>query len=165
MTDSGIHIRPGRLADETALLDLLPRLAEFELSPQRDPKDLWSSDAKLLSAVLRDEAPESFLLVAADAASDAPAGCALVTLQGEFMSGTPGAHLQAIAVMPGYEGRGIGRRLLDAIEHEARARGARSMTLHVFTANERAHRLYEAVGYESEVQRCIKWLDEETAHE
>lgn len=158
MTDSSLQIRAAQLRDEAVLLALLPRLAEFELAPQRNPDDLWHSDAELLQRALRGEAPETFVYVAADAQSDAPAGMAMVTLQGEFMSGAPGAHLQALAVVPGFEGRGVGTTLLAAAEAEATRRGAQSMTLHVFTKNHRAHRLYEALGYDSEVQRCIKWL-------
>ncbi len=158
MTDSSLQIRAAALRDEAVLLALLPRLAEFELAPQRNPDDLWQSDAKLLQRVLRNDAPDTFVYVAADAETDAPAGMAMVTLQGEFMSGAPGAHLEVLAVVQGFEGRGVGTTLLAAAEAEAARRGAQSLTLHVFTKNYRAHRLYEALGYDSEVQRCIKWL-------
>ena len=139
---------------------MLPRLAEFELSERRNGNDLWHSDAELVIKHLAGDAPQCLLLVAEDQRS-APfqvAGMALVSLQGEFMSHEPSSHLEAIVVAEGFEGRGVGRKLLSAAETAAKARGAQSMTLHVFNANRRAHQLYESVGFESEMQRCIKWF-------
>lgn len=157
----GVRIRPAVVADETAILAMLPRLAEFELSPRRNSTDLWHSDAELVVAYLAGDAPQCFLLVAEDTRAQPPqvAGMALVSLQGEFMSHEPSSHLEAIAVATGMEGRGVGRALLEAAEQGARERGAQSMTLHVFNANTRAHKLYEAIGFESEMQRCIKWFE------
>ena len=159
--NKGVHIRPGTPADESALLALLPRLAEFELSPRRNSTDLWHSDAALVVEHLTGDAPQCLLLVAEDTLvqPSAVVGLALVSMQGEFMSHEPGSHLEAIAVAKGTEGRGVGRALLEAAELGARERGAQSMTLHVFNANERAHQLYESIGFESEMQRCIKWFE------
>lgn len=158
--DEGILIRAGIPADEDALLAMLPRLAEFELSERRNSTDLWHSDADLVSKHLAGDAPQCLLFVAEDCSAATPtiAGMALVSMQGEFMSHEPSSHLEAIVVATGFEGRGVGRKLLSAAEAGARARGAESMTLHVFNANRRAHKLYESVGFESEMQRCIKWF-------
>lgn len=63
------------------------------------------------------------------------------------------AHVQAIhglAVAPAYQRRGIARQLLLAAADEARRRSARRLTLRVFATNERARRLYEATGFETE---------------
>ncbi len=45
-----------------------------------------------------------------------------------------------------------------AVEDEARARGAHSMTLHVFGNNRRARALYAKIGYDEELIRAIKHL-------
>ncbi|MGI9323922.1 MAG: GNAT family N-acetyltransferase [Pseudomonadales bacterium] len=158
MKNQGIRIRRGRPADEAALLALLPRLAQFKLSPRRRPEDLWHGDAQLVKAHLAGQAPQCLLLVAEDAEQAAVAGFALVTLQPEFTGHDPGAHLEVLVVADGFEGRGVGRQLLVQAETAAKAKGAQSITLHVFNENQRAHRLYEASGYQSEIQRCIKWL-------
>lgn len=160
MKNQGIRIRRGRPADEAALLALLPRLAQFKLSPQRRPEDLWQGDAQLVKAHLAGKAAHCLLLVAEDS-QETPAtvaGFALVSLQPEFTGHDPGAHLEVLVVADGFEGRGVGRQLLADAETAAKAKGAQSMTLHVFNENQRAHRLYEASGYQSEIQRCIKWL-------
>ena len=43
-------------------------------------------------------------------------------------------------------------------EREAKARGALSITLNVFSRNQRALKLYERLGFDAEIQRCIKIL-------
>jgi ribosomal-protein-alanine N-acetyltransferase len=56
-------------------------------------------------------------------------------------------RLTSIAVSPETSGSGIGRRLLDAAESEARAAGCARMRLEVRADNAPARRLYEAAGY------------------
>jgi ribosomal protein S18 acetylase RimI-like enzyme len=55
--------------------------------------------------------------------------------------------INGIAVDPARQGQGIGRALIDAAISEARSRGARRLTLRVFSPNERARRLYESAGF------------------
>ncbi len=60
----------------------------------------------------------------------------------------PGEFLMdGIFVKPEAQGRGIGTRLLAAIEAEARARGARHVRLDVIDINPRARTLYERCGF------------------
>jgi ribosomal protein S18 acetylase RimI-like enzyme len=59
-------------------------------------------------------------------------------------------HVTGLAVAPSFEGRGAGRALMEALIELARERGGRRMTLRVFSANERARRLYEKLGFEVE---------------
>ena len=82
----------------------------------------------------------------------------MVTLRPELLSRAPSAHLEALAVAEGFEGRGLGGRLLAAAESDAGEQGAQSLTLHVFAVNERARRLYEKAGFEGELMRYIKEL-------
>lgn len=56
-------------------------------------------------------------------------------------------ELQGLAVDPVVEGRGIGRRLLDASVDQARERGARKLSLRVLAPNSNARRLYESAGF------------------
>jgi len=59
-------------------------------------------------------------------------------------------QISGIAVDPSRRRRGVGRALLDAAVAEARARGARRLTLHVLAGNDAAVRLYRAAGFETE---------------
>jgi ribosomal protein S18 acetylase RimI-like enzyme len=63
-------------------------------------------------------------------------------------------RINGLAVSPDHQRRGVGRALLEAAAREAKARGARRLTLGVFGPNESARRLYESAGFVVEgVQR------------
>ena len=70
----------------------------------------------------------------------------------------PLINVHDMTVIASYRGQGIGRVLLDAVESEARRRGACKITLEVLSGNEPAKRLYLALGY-GDYQ-----LDTETGH-
>ena len=57
------------------------------------------------------------------------------------------ARLNAISVLPGLHGRGIGSLLLQHAESVAREDGAISLTLMTAETNTRARRLFNAAGY------------------
>jgi ribosomal protein S18 acetylase RimI-like enzyme len=59
-------------------------------------------------------------------------------------------HVFGLAVDPAFEGRGVGRALMEALMAMARERGGSRMTLRVFATNPRALRLYERLGFELE---------------
>jgi len=56
-------------------------------------------------------------------------------------------ELGGLAVDPGHQRTGAGRALVHAVVQQARARGARKLSLHVLAPNVAARRLYEACGF------------------
>ena len=150
-------IREAASHDAEAMLALLPRLAAFEVPARRVAEDLWRGDERMLRAWLAGDAPDCILRVAAGA-DDGVLGLCLTRLRPELLSAEPSAHLEVLAVAATAEGRGIGRALIVDAEARAGERGARSMTLHVFAANERARGVYEGLGYDGELIRYIKPL-------
>jgi ribosomal protein S18 acetylase RimI-like enzyme len=56
-------------------------------------------------------------------------------------------HTTQICAMPGYQGRGLGRRLMEASLQALRVRGFTTVSLTVTSGNERAVRLYEKLGF------------------
>ena len=64
-----------------------------------------------------------------------------------FNTGTSLARLYSLAVDPGWQGKGIGRALMQATEETALARGYVTMRLEVRADGERARALYESQGY------------------
>lgn len=148
-------IRPAVLEDLDGIRRLLPRLAEFELPPGRVPEHLWRGDEKILMAWAEGKEPDCLIQVAQDEDQQV-LGVAMSRLRAELLSGEPSAHLEVLMVAKSAEGSGIGRALMDAAESAARDRGARSMTLHAFATNTRACGLYERLGYNGELIRFTK---------
>ena len=153
------QIRSAVSEDGEAILALMPRLAAFNVPKSRNPVDLWRSDAAMLQRWLDGEAAECFVHVAVDDA-ETMLGFTLISLRPELLSHEPSAHLEAIAVGEGAEGMGVGQALLAAVESEAKAQGAQTITLHVFASNARARGFYEQSGYDGELLRYIKELAE-----
>ncbi|HYH27543.1 MAG TPA: GNAT family N-acetyltransferase [Actinomycetota bacterium] len=57
-------------------------------------------------------------------------------------------HVRMLAVHPDFQGRGIGRALMDAVVEEARRRGRSRITLDTTEAMKEAVGLYESMGFE-----------------
>lgn len=56
-------------------------------------------------------------------------------------------EISGLAVDPAHQGAGVGRRLVEAALADARARGARKVSLRVLASNAGARRLYERCGF------------------
>jgi len=155
-----VTIRPASKEDGDAMLALMPRLADFDIPPTRNPEHLWGHDAEMLREWLLGREMDCFVHVAEDERGTV-VGMAMFRLRPELLSDEPSAHLEAIAVSREAEGRGIAAGLLAACEKDAGARGALSMTLHVFACNRRARAFYDRSGYDGELMRYTKPLVEE----
>lgn len=57
--------------------------------------------------------------------------------------------LQGMALLPEVRGQGVGRRVMERVIDEARARGARELVLEVIEQNTAAVRLYERMGFKA----------------
>jgi len=97
------------------------------------PEDFLSKvEASLTPPFLRELAKERMILVA---------------MEGDVIVGTASLgrdQVHAVFVHPARQGRGIGRRLMEAVESEARARGERELILY---ASQSAVAFYEANGW------------------
>src|SRR4026208_2555148 len=148
------QIRPATPADVEQILGLFPRLAAFDLPANRSAEDLWRGDAELLRLWSMGAAPQCLVHVAVDP-EQAILGIAMAQLREELLSHTPSAHLEVIVVRDDAEGQGIGKALIQTIEHAVREQGALSITLHVFVTNTRARAVYERLRYRRELSRDI----------
>jgi [ribosomal protein S18]-alanine N-acetyltransferase len=101
------------------------------------PHDAWAEAAWWAELAHR---PRRSYVVEADGSGIR--GYAGVDLGGEV------ADVMTIAVAPGGQGQGLGRRLLDELVARARGDGARYLMLEVRADNEPAQRLYERAGFE-----------------
>ena len=155
MTDQ-YTIRRAIREDLEKLLPLLPELTDFDVPERRHPDDLWTGDAELMKQALQDGLQDTFVDVAES--KDGIVGFVMITMREELMSHAPSAHLETIIVAPAARGTGLGRTLLRHAEETVKIKGAESLSLHVFRNNRRAHALYEAEGFDSELIRAIKWF-------
>lgn len=60
-----------------------------------------------------------------------------------------GPYLQLLAILPGFQGRNLGLRVLEWMEAQARIEEARQLWLCVSTFNSRARAFYERFGFEA----------------
>jgi ribosomal protein S18 acetylase RimI-like enzyme len=135
-----VQIRQARSADEKAL-------KQIDLAT-------WTTDSSPAPSVLRDRPffgawaqPEDVLV-----AEDDGLVVGYVTLgQGlDLPSHQHVLDVTGLAVDPAQQGRGVGHRLLAACVEQARARGARKLSLRVLGTNGRARQLYESSGFRVE---------------
>ena len=149
-------IRPATAADENAIAALMPRLADFTIPENRNPDHLWQGDLALVREWANGVRDDVEICVAESA--NTVVGVAVITERKELLSGEPSAHLEILALDKSAEGFGIASALMDEADGLAKARGAQSMTLHVFATNTKARALYERKGYDGELIRYIKSL-------
>jgi ribosomal protein S18 acetylase RimI-like enzyme len=142
-------IRPARPSDEGELAALDAATWSTLSSPAPyDPERSFFNDRT---------APEDVLVATVDGRIAGYIKLGRVT---ELAASDHVRMVAGFAVAPDFRRRGIGRALLDAAAEEARARGARRLTLRVLGPNTTARRLYESAGFVVEgIQRDEFFLD------
>jgi ribosomal protein S18 acetylase RimI-like enzyme len=91
---------------------------------------------------------QRLLLVAVD--DSAMVGQVFIQLSSselQFADGATRGYLYSLRVRPGWQGHGIGTRLISAAEAALRQRGFRTAIIAAAKDNEGARRLYERLGY------------------
>jgi len=83
-----------------------------------------------------------------ETALGAPIGYALMTPPALDIEIAPGGlELKRIYALAGWQGAGLGRQMVAAVAAEARARGAGTLYLCVYSVNTGAQRFYERLGF------------------
>lgn len=152
------HIRRHTPADQEFVLSLAERFSDFELPAWRSTTELDTANQVALKKVLEAPEPESVLLLAENEAGR-PAGFIYLHAQTDFFNGQQVGYLSDLAVDKAYEGQGMGRLLMEAAEAWARERGYPHLALNVFASNVRARQMYEKFGFQQEVVKYVKPLD------
>ena len=167
---AGFEIRDAVSGDLEHIIPLLPRLADFEIPEGREADELWAGDKAMMLDWANGERNDISVFVAiacvssvydvADDSnvSDSIVGVSAVSWRNDAHSGKSSAHLEILALDKSVEGMGLGKRLLERAELHAIENDASSMTLHVYAVNNRARKLYEKIGFEVEVIRYNKNL-------
>src|SRR5437868_2039567 len=88
---------------------------------------------------------------------DQPLGVAICLVGFSSFRAKPLVNIHDIAVSPAARGQGIGRKLLAAVEADARALGCCKVTLEVRSDNHRAMGLYRSVGFQPSEPETFFW--------
>src|SRR6266404_1841811 len=140
----------------------LIRIVEANLSLRADQEavlamvDAYSRDAmgdgKSLDPDVRTQLipglrrhPTTLIFLAFD--GDQPIGAAVCFIGFSTFAAKPLINIHDFVVLSALRGKGVGRRLLKAIERKARELGCCKLTLEVMDNNHRALRMYEAAGF------------------
>jgi GNAT superfamily N-acetyltransferase len=90
--------------------------------------------------------PTTIILLAYE--DDHAVGIAVCFLGFSTFQAAPLLNVHDLAVAPEARGRGVGRRLLEAVRDEAIRRGCCKITLEVLVRNERARAVYDDFGFQ-----------------
>jgi ribosomal protein S18 acetylase RimI-like enzyme len=90
--------------------------------------------------------PTTLIFLAFDGVQ--PIGAAVCFIGFSSFAAKPIINIHDFVVLPASRGKGIGRRLLDAVEAKARELGCCKLTLEVMDKNHQAIRMYQAAGFE-----------------
>jgi GNAT superfamily N-acetyltransferase len=80
-------------------------------------------------------------------AADVPVGVAVCFLGFSTFHARPLINVHDLGVLPGHRGRGVGSRLMAAVEQKARDLGCCKLTLEVLEHNLRARQVYARLGF------------------
>jgi ribosomal protein S18 acetylase RimI-like enzyme len=89
--------------------------------------------------------PTTLVMLAFD--GDRPVGAATCFVGFSTFAARPLVNIHDLVVLPDYRGKGLGRRLMEAVERKARDLGCCKITLEVLDGNARALGAYKAFGF------------------
>ena len=89
--------------------------------------------------------PTTLIFLAFD--DDQPVGAAVCFIGFSTFAARPLINIHDFVVLPASRGKGVGRRLLEAVEGKARELRCCKLTLEVMDNNHHAVRMYEASGF------------------
>lgn len=145
--ESGVRVRSIEEADAGPFLELLQRLDEETSFMMLEPGERQTTLEQQRRRIQDWLEGERDIVLVADA-GQLLAG--FVALQGGgFRRNRHSGHL-VVGVRQAYSGRGLGRRLMEAVEAQARQAGLHRLEMTVMTHNTRAVALYRKLGFEIE---------------
>ena len=144
MSNAVVKIVEADLASPEHEQAVVALIDAYARDPMGDGRPLGDDVRRELVPGLRRH-PASFVLLAYNA--EQPVGIAVCFVGFSTFAARPLVNIHDLAVLPDHRGRGVGRRLLDAVEQKARTLGCCKVTLEVLENNHTARRVYAAAGF------------------
>ena len=138
------RIEAADLSDSHQVHALEEILDSYARGPGGQNAPLSAEARSNLSSGLLNQANAFVLLAYKD---DLAVGAAVCFWGFSTFAGKPNVNIHDFAVLPGFQGKGIGHALLTELERLACARGCCKITLEVYGTNERAKKLYRSTGF------------------
>jgi ribosomal protein S18 acetylase RimI-like enzyme len=123
---------------------VLAMVDAYSRDPMGNGKALDSDVRARLIRGLQDH-PTTLIFLAFD--EDIPVGAAVCFIGFSTFAARPLINIHDFVVLPATRGKGVGRRLLEAVEAKARQIGCCKVTLEVMDNNHQALRMYHAAGF------------------
>lgn len=142
--DSSIRIMEADLDLREHQDAVLAMVEAYSLDPMGDAKPLDTDVRERLIPGLRKH-PTTLIFLAFDNAH--PVGVAVCFVGFSTFFARPLVNIHDCMVLSTHRGKGVGRRLLEAVERKARELGCCKLTLEVLENNHDALRVYRAAGF------------------
>ncbi len=150
-----IQVRPYVAADQPFVLGLAPRLV-IGIPSWRDPERMLTTVQQWLTGSIEQHGTKTNVFIAVNEQGE-QLGFASVSHSQHF-TGVKQAYIGELAVSENVESRGVGQALVEACEQWATNEGYAFLCLETGTANERARRFYQHLGFLEEDVRLVKLL-------
>lgn len=141
-------IRNAQPTDADALAELIMAMALESEGRELHRETLFSG----IQAVFINPALGRYWVVERDSQLMA---CTLITVEWSDWNNAPYWWIQSLYIKPEFRGQGLFEEMLSALESAARTSGVKELRLYVEQNNQRAIRVYERCGFESDHYRCM----------
>lgn len=134
-----LNIRRATKSDTATILGFIKLLAEYE----KLAHEVVADEALLEQQIFSDHSPVQVLIAELD---QKPVGFALYFYNFSTFLGRKGIYLEDLFVLPEMRGRGVGKKLLQALAAQAVSEGCGRVEWSVLDWNEPAIRFYKSLG-------------------
>lgn len=153
-----ITVRPAKAADIEQLLDFEQGVIEaerpFDPTLKREPIQYYDMAAMLA-------APHIRVVVAEVGGKLVGSGYARIEDSKPYLTHDKHSYMGFMFTAPEYRGKGINKKIIDALEQWSLSQGVTEMRLEVYIENTSAIRAYEKIGFSGSILKMRKSIAED----
>lgn len=128
-----------------ATIDDVPSILNIYAAALDNNKVLAIEDAKKIF-IKQSQYPDYHVFLA-ELDNEAVGTFALLVMENMAHMGTPSAVVEDVGVLPGLQGKGIGKKMMEYALNYAKEKGCYKMSLSSNLRREQAHQFYESLGF------------------